>query len=89
MGNDTKKRPTGLLVAALVCLAIAMVSFGGLILRSDVAGRAIFGAAWGALGVIWLGKYLIGIHEPSDQGAEQRPIANGSGTSDDADPGQK
>ncbi len=73
MGSETKKRSTGLLLAALVCLAIAAVSFSGLILRSDVAGRAIFGAAWGALGVIWLGKYLIGTPEPSDQGAEQHP----------------
>jgi Na+/proline symporter len=58
--SRTKKRPASLLLAALVCLAIAAVAFGGLILRSDHPGRIIFGAAWGALGVIWLAKYLMG-----------------------------
>jgi len=57
-----KRRSTGLLVAALVCLGIAAISFGGVILRSDSAGRVIFGAAWGALGIVWLGKYLMGTH---------------------------
>jgi hypothetical protein len=55
-----RSRPAGLLVAALLCFAVAAVSFGGLILRTDYAGRAIFGAAWGALGVVWLGKYFVG-----------------------------
>jgi hypothetical protein len=58
--SGTKKRPAVLLLAALVCLAIAAVAFGGLILRSDSAGRIIFGSAWGALGVIWLARYLMG-----------------------------
>ena len=56
-------------MAALVCLAIAAVSFGGLILRSDQVGRVVFGAAWGALGVVWLGKYLMG---SSGSGTEER-----------------
>lgn len=60
MRRGTGNRPTGLLVAALLCFAIAAVAFGGLILRNDYAGRAIFGAAWGALGIVWLGKYFIG-----------------------------
>ena len=60
MSRGAKGRSAGLLLAALVCLAIAAVSFSGLILHSDQAGRAIFGAAWGALGVVWLGKYLGG-----------------------------
>jgi hypothetical protein len=59
LSRTNSKRPAGLLVAALVCLCVAAVSFSGLILRSDHAGRAIFGAAWGALGVVWLGKYLM------------------------------
>ena len=50
----------GLLVAALLCLGIAAVAFSGVILRSDSVGRAIFGAAWGALGLVWFVKYLTG-----------------------------
>ena len=60
MRKSNEKRSTGLLVAALLCLGIAAISFSGLILKTDYAGRAIFGSAWGALGVVWLGKYLIG-----------------------------
>ena len=60
MRKGDKSRPAGLLVAAMLCFAIAAVALGGLILRSDYAGRAIFGAAWGTLGVVWLGKYLMG-----------------------------
>ncbi len=47
-------------MAALLCLGVAAVSFSGLILRTDYVGRAIFGAAWGTLGVVWFGKYLMG-----------------------------
>ena len=57
-GNESRSK--GLLVAALLCLGIAAVSFSGLILRTDYAGRAIFGSAWGALGVVWFGKYVMG-----------------------------
>lgn len=67
-----KSRPAGLLVAALVCFAVAAVAFGGLILQSDQAGRAIFGAAWGALGVVWLGKYFIGSGGSRASGAGDR-----------------
>jgi hypothetical protein len=69
-GNES--RSTGLLVAALLCLGVAAVTFGGLILRTDYAGRAIFGAAWGALGVVWLGKYFIGGRRSGDVEAEDR-----------------
>lgn len=72
MRKGDRSRPAGLLVAALLCFAIAAVAFGGLVLRSDHAGRAIFGAAWGALGVVWLGKYLIGSRDSRDAGAEDR-----------------
>ena len=66
MSRGTRNRPAGLLVAALLCFAIAAVALGGLILRHDYAGRAIFGAAWGALGIVWLGKYFIGGRGSSD-----------------------
>ena len=72
MRKRDKSRPAGLLVAALVCFAVAAVAFGGLILRSDYAGRAMFGAAWGALGVVWLGKYLIGSRDSSNVESEDR-----------------
>ena len=72
MRRGTRSRPAGLLVAALLCFAIAVVAFGGLILRSDHAGRAIFGAAWGALGVVWLGKYFIGGRGSRDAGGDDR-----------------
>ena len=59
-------------MAALLCLAVAAVAFGGVILRTDYAGRAIFGAAWGALGVVWLGKYFMGGRRSRDVDAEDR-----------------
>jgi hypothetical protein len=65
-----KRRPAGLLVAALLCFAVAAVAFAGVVLRTDYAGRAIFGAAWGALGVVWLGKYFIGGRRSRDSEAE-------------------
>ena len=68
MTKTARTRPTGLLVAALICFGIAAVSFGGLILRSDSAGRAIFGAAWGALGLVWFIKYLTGRQTISERG---------------------
>jgi hypothetical protein len=49
----------GLLLAALVCFGIGAISFSGLILRQDELGRVLFGVAWGTLGVVWLGKYLL------------------------------
>ena len=60
MKERDKSRSTGLLVAALLCFGVAAVSLSGLILRTDYAGRIIFGAAWGALGIVWFGKYLFG-----------------------------
>ena len=59
-------------MAAVVCFAVAAVAFGGLILRTDHAGRALFGAAWGALGVVWLSKYFIGGRGSRDTEAEGR-----------------
>jgi len=70
--KGNRSRHAGLLVAALLCFAIAAVAFGGLVLRTDYAGRAIFGAAWGALGVVWLGKYFIGGRDSRDAEAEDR-----------------
>ena len=72
MKNGKESRSKGLLVAALLCFGIAAISFSGLILRADYAGRAIFGAAWGALGVVWLGKYFIGGRGSRDAEAEDR-----------------
>jgi len=62
------------LVAALLCLAAAAVAFGGLILQTDHAGRVLFGAAWGALGVVWLAKYFIGgrgSRDAEDEGRDE------------------
>jgi len=72
--KGNRSRPAGLLVAALLCFAIAAVAFGGLVLRSDYAGRAIFGAAWGALGVVWLGKYFIGGRYSRDTEIKDREV---------------
>jgi hypothetical protein len=46
-------------MAALICFGIAAIAFGGLILRNDQVGRLLFGVAWGTLGVVWFGKYLL------------------------------
>jgi len=72
--KGNRSRPAGLLVAALLCFAIAAVAFGGFVLRSDYAGRAIFGAAWGALGVVWLGKYFIGGRYSRDTEIKDREV---------------
>ena len=72
MRKGDERRPAGLLVAALLCFAVAAVAFAGVVLRTDYAGRAIFGAAWGALGIVWLGKYFIGGRRSRDGEAEDR-----------------
>ena len=59
-------------MAAMLCLAVAAVAFGGLILQTDHAGRVLFGAAWGALGVVWLVKYFVGGRGSRDAEAEGR-----------------
>jgi hypothetical protein len=53
------RKPVGLLLSAMVCLAIGAAAMGGLFLRDDHVGRALFAAAWGTLGVVWLGKYAM------------------------------
>ncbi|MBN2565173.1 MAG: hypothetical protein JXB46_05635 [Candidatus Eisenbacteria bacterium] len=57
MAMRKSRKPVGLLLLALVCLAVGAAAIGGLFLRDDAPGRALFGAAWGALGIVWLGKY--------------------------------
>ena len=57
MSRNTMKRPA-FLAASLASFAISIVAFSGLILRSDVTGRIIFGLVWAALGVVWLGSYF-------------------------------
>jgi hypothetical protein len=70
VSRELKARPTGLLVAALICFGVGAVSFSGLILRNDTAGRVLFGVAWGTLGVVWFGKYLMYGRAPRDAGPE-------------------
>jgi len=53
-----RKRRASLLAASVICLAIAIVAFGGLILKNDKTGRVIFGSAWTLLGTVWLGGYF-------------------------------
>ena len=57
MAGGRKRRP-GFLAAAVICFAISATAFGGVILRLDATGRAVFGIVWAALGVIWLGSYF-------------------------------
>lgn len=70
MSEGRETRPKGLLVAALICLGIAAISFSGLILRADHVGRILFGVAWGTLGVVWLGKYLMRGRAERDAGSQ-------------------
>ncbi len=42
----------------MICFAIGVLAFTGVILREDVAGRMTFGFVWTALGFVWLGQYL-------------------------------
>lgn len=48
-----------LIAAAVICFSVALIAFAGLILREDAIGRVIFGAAWTALGVVWLGRLAV------------------------------
>jgi hypothetical protein len=59
VSQERGDRHTGLLVAALICFGIGAMSFSKLILPSDNVGRVLFGVAWGTLGVVWFGKYLM------------------------------
>lgn len=45
-----------LIAAAVICFAVALIAFAGLILSKDAIGRVIFGATWTALAVVWLGR---------------------------------
>ncbi len=47
------------IAAAVICFAVALIAFTGLILREDAIGRVIFGAAWTALAVVWLGRLAV------------------------------
>ena len=48
-----------LIAAAVICFAVALIAFAGLILREDTVGRAIFGATWTALAVVWLKRLAV------------------------------
>jgi len=48
-----------LIVAAVVCFAVSLIAFTGLILSKDAIGHAIFGATWTALGAVWLGRLAV------------------------------
>ena len=48
-----------LIAAAVICSAVALIAFAGLILRKDAVGRVIFGVAWTALAVVWLGRLAV------------------------------
>jgi len=56
----TTKRRSVFLVSSALCAVISGIAFGGVILRDDLTGRLIFGAAWAALAVVWLGIYFGG-----------------------------
>ncbi|NIM91484.1 MAG: hypothetical protein GTO17_11115 [Candidatus Aminicenantes bacterium] len=44
--------------AAILSLAIALISFSGIVLKNDFAGRLIFGSTWSLVGIGWLGQYF-------------------------------
>lgn len=48
-----------LIVAAVVCFAVSLIAFTGLILSKDAIGRVIFGTTWTALGAVWLGRLAV------------------------------
>jgi len=58
----------GLLVAAVVCVGVAALSFTGVILAGDSVGRIIFGIVWVALGIVWLGS-CFGVFSSHSQGS--------------------
>jgi hypothetical protein len=46
------------LLLMIICFAIAILSFAGVILQSDMTGRVIFGLVWAFVGIGWLGRYV-------------------------------
>ncbi len=48
-----------LIATAIICFAVMLIAFAGLILREDAIGRVIFGATWTALAVVWLGRLAV------------------------------
>ena len=48
-----------LIATAGICFTVTLIALAGLILREDAIGRVIFGAAWTALGVVWLGRLAV------------------------------
>ena len=48
------------LLLAAVCLVIALLAALGIILADDTTGRLIYTIAWTAIGLGWIGRYLIG-----------------------------
>jgi hypothetical protein len=45
-------------VLVLVSLLIAIISFSGIILKDDSAGKIIFGIVWTFIAFIWIGFYV-------------------------------
>jgi hypothetical protein len=51
--------PEMYLLLTVICLAVAVVSAAGLVLKTDTVGRTIFTAVWALLGFVWLGQFIL------------------------------
>ena len=50
--------PRRYLLLSACAVIIAAVCFSGVILKDDLAGRAIFGSVWALVGIGWLGQHF-------------------------------
>ena len=59
--KDMKKQNTvsAYLIAFIICVGIAVLLFSGVLLKDDTVGQIVFGVIWIAVGMLWMGQYLI------------------------------
>jgi hypothetical protein len=52
------KTRLGFLATSALCFVVSALAFSGLILRTDLTGRILFGVVWAVLGIVRLGSYF-------------------------------
>lgn len=51
-------KPWIYLLAMVISLGVAALSFSGVLFKEDATGRWIFGLVWVILAVVWMGQYV-------------------------------
>jgi hypothetical protein len=47
------------ILLAIVSFIIAALALSGVILARDMTGRVIYGVLWTAIGLSWIGRYVV------------------------------